>query len=114
MVRETRAPCGDDSPFSPFSPFCFPREGRASHRARACTRAHAPPSIVPSGPARTPRPRPPRSSVEHVTDALVYFVVFLFSTTLHEAAHAWAALRGGDPTAYRGGQVSLDPGASYR
>jgi hypothetical protein len=52
--------------------------------------------------------------VEHVTDALVYFVVFLFSTTLHEAAHAWAALRGGDPTAYRGGQVSLDPGASYR
>ncbi len=42
-------------------------------------------------------------------EALVYYVVFLFSTTLHEAAHAWAALRGGDPTAYRGGQVSLDP-----
>ena len=40
---------------------------------------------------------------------LVYYVVFLFSTTLHEAAHAWAALRGGDPTAYHGGQVSLDP-----
>ena len=36
-------------------------------------------------------------------------MVFLFSTTLHEAAHAWAALRGGDLTAYRGGQVSLDP-----
>jgi len=44
-----------------------------------------------------------------VADALTYFVVFLFSTTLHEAAHAWAALRGGDPTAYKGGQVSLDP-----
>lgn len=42
-------------------------------------------------------------------DALVFYVVFLFSTTLHEAAHAWAALRGGDPTAYAGGQVSLDP-----
>ena len=41
--------------------------------------------------------------------ALVYYVVFLFSTTLHEAAHAWVALRGGDPTAYAGGQVSLDP-----
>src|SRR5918997_3227863 len=41
--------------------------------------------------------------------ALLYFVVFLFSTTLHEAAHAWTALRLGDPTAYRGGQVSLDP-----
>src|SRR3954470_3695906 len=45
----------------------------------------------------------------NVADALTYFIVFLFSTTLHEAAHAWAALRGGDPTAYRGGQVSLDP-----
>jgi Zn-dependent protease len=42
-------------------------------------------------------------------DGLTYFVVFLFSTTLHEAAHAWAALRGGDPTAYKGGQVTLDP-----
>ena len=40
---------------------------------------------------------------------LIYYVVFLFSTTLHEAAHALAALRGGDPTAYLGGQVSLDP-----
>jgi Zn-dependent protease len=44
-----------------------------------------------------------------IGDALLYFVVFLFSTTLHEAAHAWAALKGGDPTAYHGGQVSLDP-----
>jgi Zn-dependent protease len=44
-----------------------------------------------------------------IGDALLYFVVFLFSTTLHEAAHAWAALKGGDPTAYKGGQVSLDP-----
>ncbi len=35
--------------------------------------------------------------------------VFLLSTTLHEAAHAWAALRGGDRTAYEGGQVTLDP-----
>jgi Zn-dependent protease len=42
-------------------------------------------------------------------DALVFYVVFLFSTTLHEATHAWAAMRGGDPTAYAGGQVSLDP-----
>jgi Zn-dependent protease len=40
---------------------------------------------------------------------LVYYVVFLFSTVLHEAAHAWAAKRGGDLTAYHGGQVSLDP-----
>lgn len=39
----------------------------------------------------------------------MWFVVFLFSTVCHEAGHAWAALRGGDTTAYHGGQVSLDP-----
>jgi len=44
-----------------------------------------------------------------IVNGLVFYVVFVYSTTLHEAAHAWAALRGGDPTAYRGGQVSLDP-----
>jgi len=40
---------------------------------------------------------------------LVAYVVLLLSLTAHEAAHAWAALRGGDQTAYLGGQVSLDP-----
>ncbi len=44
-----------------------------------------------------------------IASGLVYYVVFLFSTTLHEAGHAWAALRGGDRTAYHGGQVTLDP-----
>lgn len=44
-----------------------------------------------------------------LASGLIYYIVFLFSTTVHEAAHAWAALRGGDPTAYHGGQVSLDP-----
>ena len=42
-------------------------------------------------------------------NAVVFYLVFLFSTVLHEAAHAWTAMRGGDPTAYHGGQVSLDP-----
>ena len=42
-------------------------------------------------------------------DGLFWFVAFLFSTTVHEAAHAWAAKLGGDPTAYLGGQVSLSP-----
>lgn len=42
-------------------------------------------------------------------EALLYYAVFLLSTTLHEAAHAWAAMRGGDRTAYHGGQVSIDP-----
>jgi Zn-dependent protease len=40
---------------------------------------------------------------------LIWFVVFLFSTTLHEAGHAFAAKKLGDTTAYEGGQVSLNP-----
>ena len=40
---------------------------------------------------------------------LIWYVVFLFSTTCHEAAHALAAKLGGDPTAFHGGQVSLNP-----
>jgi len=44
-----------------------------------------------------------------LASALVYYLVFLYSTTVHEAAHAWAAKLGGDLTAYHGGQVSLDP-----
>jgi Zn-dependent protease len=38
-----------------------------------------------------------------------WYVVLLFSTTCHEAAHALAAKLGGDLTAFHGGQVSLDP-----
>jgi len=44
-----------------------------------------------------------------IGEGLTFYVVFLFSTTLHEAAHAWAAKLGGDLTAYHGGQVTLDP-----
>jgi Zn-dependent protease len=40
---------------------------------------------------------------------IVWYAVFVFSATAHEAAHGWAARRGGDSTAYLGGQVSLDP-----
>jgi Zn-dependent protease len=40
---------------------------------------------------------------------LLWYAVLLLSLIVHEAAHALAALLGGDPTAYRGGQVSLDP-----
>ncbi len=44
-----------------------------------------------------------------IADVLVWYIVFLFSTTCHEFAHAYVALKGGDTTAYDGGQVSLDP-----
>lgn len=40
---------------------------------------------------------------------VVWYVVFLFSTTFHEFAHAFVSYLGGDRTAYEGGQVSLDP-----
>jgi Zn-dependent protease len=48
-------------------------------------------------------------SADLVVLGLIWFVVFLFSTTLHEAAHAFAAHRLGDSTAYHGGQVTLNP-----
>jgi Zn-dependent protease len=41
--------------------------------------------------------------------AAAEYAVFLFSTVCHEAAHAGAALRLGDATAAKAGQVSLDP-----
>lgn len=41
--------------------------------------------------------------------AIFSLVVFLFSTVCHEAAHAIAALRLGDKTAYLNGQVTLNP-----
>ena len=41
--------------------------------------------------------------------APIWYVVFVFSLTCHEAAHAWAAKLGGDDTAYLGGQVTLNP-----
>lgn len=46
---------------------------------------------------------------QQIGEGLIYFVVFLFSTTLHEAAHAWTSHRLGDSTAHAGGQVSLSP-----
>lgn len=46
--------------------------------------------------------------VDFVT-AFIWFTAFLFSTTVHEAMHAFSAWKLGDPTAYHGGQVSLSP-----
>ena len=46
---------------------------------------------------------------DQVLLGVLWYAVFLLSTTLHEAAHAWAADRLGDPTAYEGGQVTLNP-----
>jgi len=40
---------------------------------------------------------------------LIWFGVWIVALTCHEAGHAFAALRLGDPTAYHHGQVTLDP-----
>jgi Zn-dependent protease len=45
----------------------------------------------------------------NIGDAAAWYIAFVLSTTAHEAAHALAALLGGDRTAYEGGQVSLNP-----
>src|SRR6266702_5557643 len=39
----------------------------------------------------------------------IWYVAFLFSTTCHEASHALVAKIGGDDTAARGGQITLNP-----
>lgn len=48
-------------------------------------------------------------SFQFLANLIIWYVVFVFSTTCHEAAHAFVALLGGDRTAYDGGQVTLDP-----
>jgi Zn-dependent protease len=51
----------------------------------------------------------PEFTPEFLLYGFIWYVAFLFSTTCHEAAHAYVAKRGGDETAAEGGQVSLNP-----
>jgi Zn-dependent protease len=51
----------------------------------------------------------PEFTPQFLTLGFIYYMVFLFSTTCHEAAHALVAKLGGDNTAELGGQVSLNP-----
>jgi len=46
---------------------------------------------------------------ETIALGAIWYIVFLFSTTCHEGAHALAAKLGGDPTAFHQGQVTLSP-----
>ena len=48
-------------------------------------------------------------SLDKLALGVLWYLVFVFSTVVHEAAHALAAKMGGDDTAFRGGQVTLDP-----
>jgi len=46
---------------------------------------------------------------EMLPGLLIWYLVFLFSTTFHEFSHAFVAYKGGDLTAYETGHVTLDP-----
>jgi Zn-dependent protease len=45
----------------------------------------------------------------NLSELVLWYLAFLAAIVAHEAAHAWAALKLGDPTARDGGQVTLDP-----
>ena len=47
--------------------------------------------------------------MDYIGLAIAWYVVLLISLTFHEAAHAFAAMRLGDPTASLHGLVTLDP-----
>ncbi|MDD5459604.1 MAG: hypothetical protein PHF37_09465 [Phycisphaerae bacterium] len=51
---------------------------------------------------------------DQITIGLAWYAVFVISASFHEAAHAFAAMKLGDMTAYRGGQVTLHPLAHIR
>lgn len=46
-----------------------------------------------------------------IAQIVIAFLVLLFSLTVHEASHAWAAYRCGDPTARALGRMTLNPAA---
>lgn len=46
---------------------------------------------------------------QRLAEGLTYYVVLLFSLSVHESAHGWAASKMGDDTAVRQGRVSLNP-----
>ena len=48
-------------------------------------------------------------AMDGIPSYVAMYLMFVFSTTCHEAAHAFVAKRGGDDTAYSLGHVTLDP-----
>lgn len=45
----------------------------------------------------------------NIGDLIIWFVVFLFSLSFHEAAHAWTSERFGDDTGRHMGRITLNP-----
>jgi len=46
---------------------------------------------------------------DRIAEWFTYYVVLLFSVSVHESAHAWTALQMGDDTASSQGRISLNP-----
>lgn len=46
---------------------------------------------------------------ERILELILFYPIFLFSLSLHEAAHAWMSNRFGDPTARLLGRITLNP-----
>jgi Zn-dependent protease len=51
----------------------------------------------------------PEITANTLVFGFIWYIAFLFSTTCHEASHALVAKLGGDDTAEREGQVTLNP-----
>lgn len=47
--------------------------------------------------------------MSNIISIVISLFVLLFAITIHEAAHGWAALKFGDPTAYSLGRITLNP-----
>ncbi len=45
----------------------------------------------------------------NIISIVVSLFILLFAITIHEAAHGWAALKMGDPTAFSLGRITLNP-----
>ena len=94
------------------------KQGRTArrHREDDSRRVAGPATRATAWPEWREPPTTRRRSVRRLSSmdtelaiGFVWFLAFLFSTTVHEAMHALVAWKGGDPTAYHGGQVSLSP-----
>jgi Zn-dependent protease len=79
-------------------------------RSRPCGHAWTPP--LPSAPTPLrPPPPDPRVALDQstLTKILLTIPVLLFALVAHEWAHAYAALKQGDPTAYELGRLTFNP-----
>ena len=48
-------------------------------------------------------------AVQFISGLVIYMVIWLFSVSAHEAAHAWTSWKFEDDTAYLMGRVTLNP-----